>query len=163
MLERVGGKAFVHTLVEIVPATANVRQYAEIVRETSVLRQLIRAGQEIAELGYEHPDVAAELLDAAERKVYALADRDGGRGVVDACDSLRGCVESLRERREGRRLRRVRCGFEMIDRVRRRPRPRRALPCSDRALGLGEASLRHLHRSAASPSPRARCCSSASR
>ena len=115
VLERVGGKAFVHTLVEIVPAAANVRQYAEIVRETSVLRQLIRAGQEIAELGYEHPDVAAEMLDAAERKVYALADRDGGRGVVDACDSLRDLVESLPERREGRRLRRVRCGFEMID------------------------------------------------
>ena len=45
VLERVGGKAFVHTLVEIVPAAANVRQYAEIVRETSVLRQLIKRRQ----------------------------------------------------------------------------------------------------------------------
>jgi len=115
VLERVGGKDYVHTLVDVVPAATNVRHYAEIVRETSVLRRLIRAGQEIAELGYEHPHEAAALLDEAERKVYALADRDGGRGVVDACDSLRDLVESLPERRQGRRLRRVRCGFEMID------------------------------------------------
>ena len=73
MLERVGGKAFVHTLVEIVPAAANVRQYAEIVRETSVLRQLIRVGNEIAELGYEHPGDARTLLDSCEQKVFAIS------------------------------------------------------------------------------------------
>ena len=73
VLDRVGGKAFVHTLVEIVPAAANVRQYAEIVRETSVLRQLIRVGNEIAELGYEHPDEATTLLDACEQKVFAIS------------------------------------------------------------------------------------------
>ena len=55
MLERAGGREFVHTLAEFVPAAANAAYYASIVREQSVLRSLIRVGNEIAELGYQHP------------------------------------------------------------------------------------------------------------
>ena len=56
VLERVGGRDFVHTLAEMVPAATNALQYAGIVREQSVLRALIQVGNEIAELGYQHPD-----------------------------------------------------------------------------------------------------------
>ena len=55
VLERAGGREFVHTLAEFVPAAANAAHYAGIVREQSVLRALIRVGNEIAELGYQHP------------------------------------------------------------------------------------------------------------
>ena len=58
VLERVGGRDFVHTLAEMVPAATNALQYAGIVREQSVLRALIQVGNEIAELGYQHPDEA---------------------------------------------------------------------------------------------------------
>ena len=54
LLDQVGGKAVVHTLASTVPAAANARHYAQIVRDAATYRSLIRAGTEIAELGYEH-------------------------------------------------------------------------------------------------------------
>ena len=49
VLERAGAREFVHTLAEFVPAAANAAHYAGIVREQSVLRALIRVGNEIAD------------------------------------------------------------------------------------------------------------------
>ena len=72
MLERAGGRDFVHTLAEFVPAAANAAHYAGIVREQSVLRSLIRVGNEIAELGYQHPGEPRDLLDRCEQKVFAI-------------------------------------------------------------------------------------------
>ena len=72
MLERAGGREFVHTLAEFVPAAANAAHYAGIVREQSVLRSLIRVGNEIAELGYQHPGDTHDLLDRCEQKVFAI-------------------------------------------------------------------------------------------
>jgi replicative DNA helicase len=72
MLERAGGREFVHTLAEFVPAAANAGHYAGIVREQSVLRSLIRVGNEIAELGYQHPGDTHDLLDRCEQKVFAI-------------------------------------------------------------------------------------------
>jgi replicative DNA helicase len=114
-LEKVGGKAALHTFVAIVPAVANVAHYAEIVREASLRRQLMRAGYEIVERAANSPEAAPELLDAAERQIYALAD--GGRpdGPVAIEDSLRALVESLPERRAGGHVKHVLCGFAHID------------------------------------------------
>ena len=72
VLERAGGRELVHTLAEFVPAAANAAHYAGIVREQSVLRSLIRVGNEIAELGYEHPGDTHTLLDRCEQKVFAI-------------------------------------------------------------------------------------------
>jgi replicative DNA helicase len=72
VLERAGGREFVHTLAEFVPAAANAAHYATIVREQSVLRALIRVGNEIAELGYQHPGDTPTLLDKCEQKVFAI-------------------------------------------------------------------------------------------
>src|SRR5207253_6804867 len=52
-LEEIGGRVRLHELARLVPATANARHYAEIVRENATLRGLIRAGGEIAQLGWE--------------------------------------------------------------------------------------------------------------
>src|SRR5258705_11187294 len=54
-LEGVGGRVRLHELAALVPATANAAHYARIVREMATLRGLIRAGGEIARLGWEGP------------------------------------------------------------------------------------------------------------
>ena len=61
-LEEVGGRVRLHELSLIVPASANAGHYAEIVRETATLRGLIRAGGEIAQLGWEREGEPAELV-----------------------------------------------------------------------------------------------------
>ncbi|HZT53096.1 MAG TPA: DnaB-like helicase N-terminal domain-containing protein, partial [Gaiellaceae bacterium] len=74
-LEAVGGRVRLHELARLVPATANARHYAEIVRETATLRGLIRVGGEIAQLGWERQGEPADLVARAEQLVYELGER----------------------------------------------------------------------------------------
>ena len=74
-LEDVGGKARVHELAALVPANANAGHYAQIVREAATLRGLIRAGGEIARLGWERPGESTELVDQAEQIVFDLSQQ----------------------------------------------------------------------------------------
>src|SRR5688500_6812143 len=66
-LEQVGGRARIHELAALVPATANAAHYARIVREMATLRGLVRAGSEIARLGQERPGETTDLVDRAEQ------------------------------------------------------------------------------------------------
>ncbi len=72
-LDGVGGKARIHELAALVPASANAGHYARIVREMATLRGLIRAGGEISRLGWERPGEAVELVDKAEQVVFDLS------------------------------------------------------------------------------------------
>src|ERR687897_3671268 len=72
-LEDAGGRSRVHELAALVPATANAAHYARIVREMATLRGLIRAGGEVARLGWERPGDARELVDQAEQIVFELS------------------------------------------------------------------------------------------
>src|ERR671936_166883 len=72
-LEEVGGRVRIHELAALVPATANAAHYARIVREMATLRGLIRAGGEIARLGWERPGDTTDLVDRAEQVVFDLS------------------------------------------------------------------------------------------
>ncbi|MDQ4018645.1 MAG: replicative DNA helicase, partial [Actinomycetota bacterium] len=74
-LEAVGGSAKIHELAALVPASANARHYAQIVHEAAILRGLIRAGGEIARLGWERPGETTGLVDRAEQIVFELGQQ----------------------------------------------------------------------------------------
>ncbi|MDB6096676.1 MAG: dnaB [Francisellaceae bacterium] len=77
-LENTGGLAYLGDLAKNTPSSANVQAYADIVRERAVLRQLIEVGSQITESAFEPEGrIAVELLDEAERKVFAIAERGG--------------------------------------------------------------------------------------
>jgi replicative DNA helicase len=72
-LEATGGRVRIHELAALVPASANAGHYARIVREMATLRGLIRAGGEIAQLGWERPGETTDLVDRAEQVVFDLS------------------------------------------------------------------------------------------
>ncbi|MEZ5101700.1 MAG: replicative DNA helicase [Thermoleophilia bacterium] len=72
-LEEVGGRVRIHELAALVPAAGNARHYAQIVRESATLRNLIRAGNDISRLGWERPGEARELVDRAEQIIFDLS------------------------------------------------------------------------------------------
>ncbi|MBV8064343.1 MAG: replicative DNA helicase [Actinobacteria bacterium] len=74
-LEDVGGRVRLGELAALVPATANASHYARIVHETATLRGLIRAGSEIARLGWERPGDTGDLVDQAEQILYDLSQQ----------------------------------------------------------------------------------------
>ena len=63
---------YVLQLMEITPTAANVTRYAHIVREKAMLRGLLQAGIDISEMVHEETGTAAEMLEGAEKKIYAL-------------------------------------------------------------------------------------------
>jgi replicative DNA helicase len=82
LLDQVGGLAYLGSLARDTPTAANIRAYADIVRERSVLRQLISAGDSIARNALEPEGrEAREIVDEAERAVFEIAER-GSRGKV---------------------------------------------------------------------------------
>ncbi len=89
-LRDAGGLAYLGSLAKDTPSAANIQAYADIVREHSVIRQLIRVGTDIAERGLrpEGRD-SATLLDEAEQQVFDIADsRSRVGGGFDSIKSL---------------------------------------------------------------------------
>src|ERR671936_126894 len=74
-LDDVGGKVRIHELAALVPASGNAGHYARIVRDMATLRGLIRAGSQVAQLGWDRPGESAELVDRAEQIVFELSQQ----------------------------------------------------------------------------------------
>jgi len=75
LLEDSGGLAYLASLAQNTPSAANIRRYAEIVRERAVLRYLAEVGAEIAESAYNPAGRSAgDILDAAEAKVFEIKE-----------------------------------------------------------------------------------------
>ena len=78
--EEVGGRAYLTSLAQNTPSAANIRRYAEIVRERAVLRKLVTVADDIASAAFAPKGrEVRELLDEAESKVFAIAE-EGARG-----------------------------------------------------------------------------------
>ena len=78
--EDAGGLAYLNALAQNTPSAANIRGYAQIVRDRSVLRRLLGSTEDIAESVYNRRGrEVREILDAAESSVFKIAE-DGARG-----------------------------------------------------------------------------------
>lgn len=74
-LAEVGGQAYLGSLSMNTPSAANIRRYAEIVRERAIMRQLAQAGTEIADAAFNPQGrEAKDLIDEAESKVFQIAE-----------------------------------------------------------------------------------------
>ena len=140
-LEEVGGRAFVHTLAATVPAVANARHYAQIVRDTASYRGLIRAGTQIAQLGYERLGEPHELVDRAEQVVFEIADKriSGDFQAIDPL--LKSSFERLTQLYESdSEVTGVPSGFRDLDRITAGFQPSNLVILAARP-GMGKTSL----------------------
>jgi len=99
-LDSVGGIAHLAEIARHTPSAANIRAYAKIVRERSVLRQLINVGTQIADSGFNtEGETAAALMDNAERLVFEIADKGSRRmsGFAGIKELLGTVVEKIDE------------------------------------------------------------------
>ncbi len=71
-LESIGGNQFLAELMTSVFSSANIFQYAQIVKNKSVLRKLIRAGNEIIMCGYDEASETSDLLEKAEKSLFSV-------------------------------------------------------------------------------------------
>ncbi len=96
-LEQAGGEVYLFELTNNTPSAANITAYADIVRERSVLRQLIAAANDIADNAFNSQGRSIiELLDAAERRVFSISEQ-GARagGPVNIKDFLAKTMDRI--------------------------------------------------------------------
>jgi len=117
-LEDVGGKVRIHELAALVPASANAGHYAQIVREASTLRGLIRVGGEIARLGWERPGETPELVDRAEKILFDLSQEKANSEFSHIEELLKESFERITQLYEsGADVTGVPSGFRDLDRI----------------------------------------------
>jgi replicative DNA helicase len=95
-LQRVGGQAYLHQLIQTVPTAANAGYYAQIVAERAVLRRLVEAGTRIVQMGYAQGggDVD-DVVNAAQAEVYAVTDKRGGEDYARLSEILEETLNEI--------------------------------------------------------------------
>ncbi|RJP48741.1 MAG: replicative DNA helicase [Anaerolineaceae bacterium] len=117
-LEQVDGASYLAFLVSLVPTAANIKNHARIVREKSVLRQLIHSATDIITQSYDDARTMSidELLDQAEEKIFTIAQKktqDSFSPMRQIVGDSFGMIERLYERKE--KITGVATGFVDLD------------------------------------------------
>ena len=95
--EESGGLAYLNSLAQYVPSASNIRRYAEIVRERSILRKLVSASDEIATNAFNPQGRAVDrILDEAEQKIFNIGEE--GSRMKQGFQSMDSLVVKLLDR-----------------------------------------------------------------
>lgn len=116
--DKSGGEDYLRTLSETVPDALNVKDYARIIKNKSVLRQLIFAANEISESAYSEQENVSDVLDHAENLIYQVAqgrDTQNFRPVQEVLESLYFNLHQLQENPEA--VAGTQTGFSALDHV----------------------------------------------
>ena len=116
--DKSGGEDYIRTLTEAVPDALNVKDYARIVKEKSVLRQLIAASNEISDAAYSEQEEVAGILDHAENLIFNIAqgrDTKNFRHIRDVLVDVYNHLHELNTNREATQG--TQTGFSGLDRV----------------------------------------------
>lgn len=94
-LTDIGGEAYLAELVNSVPTASNVMHYAKIVQRKRILRDIITASYDIAQLGYKEEEDIDVVLDEAESKIFRISERSLNQNFLPLRDSLEGAFERI--------------------------------------------------------------------
>ena len=103
-LDDVGGPAYVASLTDGVPRSANVEFYARIVKEKSTLRRLISSATEVLARAYDAEEGADDLLDEAERSIFQIAEHRLRSGFVPLSQLVNSGYELIEKLQEHKGL-----------------------------------------------------------
>ncbi|MFO0840266.1 MAG: replicative DNA helicase [Phycisphaerae bacterium] len=98
--ESLGGYEFLAELINSVPSSLRVREYARIVREKHVLRELIRATHRVMEIAFDEKSPAQAILDEAEREIFNVTERRVSGGPIALPELVREEFTRIEQRGE---------------------------------------------------------------
>ncbi len=116
LLERAGGKAYVAELAAATPSPGNITHYAELVSRKHLMRALIDVAYQITENAYDESRDTNEVLDDAEKQVYAIGNATAAHKFIAIADKLTDAwdrIENLSKQEDG--IRGVPSGFPELD------------------------------------------------
>lgn len=159
-LEAAGGLAYLSSIARDTPTAANARAYAEILKERSLMRQLIQAGQKISASVHTAEGAGArELVDQAEQAVFEIAEGSfrGRQGAVKVSTLLPTVIAQIDELQQNPdKLRGLPTGFADFDKITGGLRPGDLLIVAGRpAMGKSTFAVNMAENAALNPRSRA--------
>ncbi|MBI4039005.1 replicative DNA helicase [Candidatus Daviesbacteria bacterium] len=114
--DKVGGSAYLTTLVNIVPTSAHIEHYAKIIKEHAVRRRLIIQATQLIQKSYDESEEVNELLESAETGIFAISQEHIARDFLPIKDALTESFDRLDElQKSSGKLRGVPTGFRDLD------------------------------------------------
>jgi replicative DNA helicase len=113
-----GGSAYLAELTTKVPTSANVIQYAQIVKKKATLRKMIKAGQSITALGYNEDSPIDELLEKAEKQIFHITQtflKDAFIHIKDVLSERYERFAEMHESKDDEKLKGVSTGLHALD------------------------------------------------
>jgi len=109
---------YLSDLLNVVPTAANVEEYAGIIKETAIKRNLIQIGTQIVENAYKDEREVGELLDKAEGSIFSISQSHSLKGFIPVKESLAESFDRIDElHKKGVGYRGIRTGFTDLDNV----------------------------------------------
>jgi replicative DNA helicase len=117
-LDDAGGSAYLTSLINTVPTATHVSNYAKLVRQKKILRDLISASEEIGLSAFNETDEVDVLLDKAEKAVFGIGQRSLSQAFIPIKDILSDTFERLDELSKFQgNMRGVSTGFNDLDKL----------------------------------------------
>lgn len=114
--DKSGGSSYLSTLINMVPTSAHIEQYAKIIKEHSVRRNLISQATRLIEQSFDAGGAVEELLEAAEAGIFSLSQDNLKQDFIAIKDALAQSFDRLDElQKNSGRLRGVPTGFRDLD------------------------------------------------
>lgn len=108
---------FISSIVASVPTSANIRSYADIVLDKSILRKTIKATEEISNRCYQDKESPQDIMEDAEKSIFRISQESRGSGdFVDIADAVVRTVTSIQEASRSKgNVTGIRTGFTDLD------------------------------------------------
>ena len=95
--DKSGGEDYIRTLGEVVPSALNIKDYAKIVKDKSVLRKLIAVSGDISDKAYSEQDSVDNILENAEKSIFDIAQKKETKSFTHIKDALMQVYDHLHE------------------------------------------------------------------
>lgn len=116
LLEVIGGVDYLVKVAHSVPSAASATHYARLVKEKSVVRQLIAAAGEILHDAYNNPEDPKEILNDAERRIFKIAQQSEQRHAETLDQLINDAIRKLEEN-DGRLITGISTGYPNLDEI----------------------------------------------
>ena len=116
--DEAGGIQYISLIASTVPSTANIKDYAKIVKDKAILRKLINVCDDISETAYEEGEPVRKIIDSAEQKIFDISNNNETkefRHIKDILQNVYRDIEILSE--TGGAPTGSKTGFSDLDRV----------------------------------------------
>ncbi len=117
-IEAVGGASYITELTNYVPTASHIEQYADIVSQKALRRRLIKASQNIADLGFDETKVLQSLIEEAETNIFNVSQQHIKQNVVSLETILAESFDRLDDlHKDKNKIRGVPTGFKDLDNI----------------------------------------------